>query len=494
MTTPNERFLEATKQGACNFFSAAGSSLTSFGVYSLVTGAGAAPLTAGLAAQMVTAYACDWDPDGDPPPNKPGTYSGCAKVEGGFLKAQFLDDDDQWTTTSSRITEIEEFYVEPVFEPGIGIIRYSGFLTAFDPERGWFTKGVSSPKEKGGALRSILDPDNPPGAVCVEPAPNGGPDIPTTVYTDEESGCVLNVDFAGLVEGQGGLATPVFKISPGAELRDDGGRIGGCNFEPTIYMLPPGGGGGQPPVDGPWLPEWDDGPPEGFPWGDTLRKLAAGLAGNILADEIQKLFEQPWDGVEYQLNPSCDGANPPEQPVVVEIPPLKGQDAILTRIDALVPLLQAQKDLKQPICRDKPTLEGEWRTISFRSEETSPFGSGRLRKRFRYRSVSGIGLEQLVDYWADFSFDAGPVCVSHNGATWGNPQVWAASADEGKRVIRHAGGEAGLDPDQVGQWQISGSRNPRFGVSGTMKVDTTGGYYWITARLGSSERPIVAKT
>ena len=73
MTTPNERFLEATKQGACNFFRAAGSSLTSFGVYSLATGAGAAPLTAGLAAQMVTEYACDWDPNGDPPPNKPGT-------------------------------------------------------------------------------------------------------------------------------------------------------------------------------------------------------------------------------------------------------------------------------------------------------------------------------------------------------------------------------------------------------------------------------------
>ena len=494
MTTPNDRFLEATKQGACNFFSAAGSSLTSFGVYSLVTGAGAAPLTAGLAAQMVTAYACTWDPNGDPPPDKPGSYEGCAKVERGTLIAQWQTVDDSWIDNTKGLVEIKEYRATPVVDPDSGTVRYETVLKAIDEEGEEVNKEFILSGGSLGRLRTIIDPNNSfPDARCVEPAPGGGPDIPTTTYTDPESGCVLNVDFQGLVEGQGGLATPVFKISPGAELRTDGGVIGGCNFEPTIYMLPPGGGG-DPPVDGPWLPEWDDGPPEGFPWGDTLRKLAAGLAGNILADEIQKLFEQPWAGVEYRIDPSCTGAEPAEQPVVVEIPPLKGQDAILTRIDALVPLLQAQKDLKQPICRETPTQEGEYRTISFRSEQTSPFGSGRLRKRFRYRSVSGIGLEELVDYWADFSFEAGPIIVSHKGGSWGAPQVWASTADEGKRVIRHAGGEAGLDPDQVGKWEISGSRDPRFGVSGTMKVDTTGGYYWITARLGSSERPIVAKT
>jgi hypothetical protein len=29
-------------------------------------------------------------------------------------------------------------------------------------------------------------------------------------------------------------------------------------------------------------------------------------------------------------------------------------------------------------------------------------------------------------------------------------------------------------------------------VPGTMRVDTTGGYYWITARDGSNGRPLVA--
>jgi hypothetical protein len=31
-------------------------------------------------------------------------------------------------------------------------------------------------------------------------------------------------------------------------------------------------------------------------------------------------------------------------------------------------------------------------------------------------------------------------------------------------------------------------------VSDTMKVDTTGGYYWITSRDGSDNRPVVALT
>jgi hypothetical protein len=31
-------------------------------------------------------------------------------------------------------------------------------------------------------------------------------------------------------------------------------------------------------------------------------------------------------------------------------------------------------------------------------------------------------------------------------------------------------------------------------VSGTMNIDTTGGFYWITDRDGSNGRPVVAKT
>lgn len=161
------------------------------------------------------------------------------------------------------------------------------------------------------------------------------------------------------------------------------------------------------------------------------------------------------------------------------------------RMDALAQMLSDHTLFKVPICNTSEELEGDWRTISFISDEKSPEGAGRLRKRFRYRSTSSIGLDGLVDHWKDFTFKAGAVCVQHNGASWGSPQVWASTADEGKRVIRHAGGEAGIDPDQVGQWRVSGSRNPRYGMPGTMRVNTSGGYYWISERLESNNRPQV---
>jgi hypothetical protein len=185
---------------------------------------------------------------------------------------------------------------------------------------------------------------------------------------------------------------------------------------------------------------------------------------------------------------------PISEAVEVPIPPLPSPAAQLTRLDAIVELLQASKNFKQPVCaNEKPVLEGEWRTISFRSSTTSPYGKSCLRKRFRYRSLSGLGLGDVVDHWKDFTFESGPVIVSHKGFSWGTPQVWAATADEGKRVIQHAAREAGFDADQVGQWGISSSTSARYGVSAQMSVDIRKGFYWITARDGSNERPIVAQ-
>ena len=494
MSTPYDRFDSAAGAAACETLRVIGSTLVSVGTVSFVTGVGGGLLLPGMAALLAEKYACTWDPSEPGPPLEPTVDTiDCYETVDGYLIYQYQNGSQArgplrvkklysitYTGQSGDDGEFENFTIDYEQQSG-GRIQSGNWL-----------QGTRS---DGGITYTIGSVPSGPNQDCLDPAPDKPliPDLPEVTYTDPESGCVINVTVQGVAVGQAGTPEFVYKMTPGAELRADGGVIGGCNFDPVIYTRNPDGPG-EPPYVGPWLPEWDDGPPGGFPWLDTLRKLAAGVAGNILADVIQGLVEAPWAGVEYRIDPSCTGADPAELPVVVEIPPLKGQDAIITRLDALVPLLQAQKDLKQPICNERPVREGEWRTISFRSEETSPFGSGRLRKRFRYLSVSGIGLEQLVDYWAGFSFEAGPVIVSHIGASWGEPKVWASTADEGKRVIRHAGGEAGLDPDQVGKWQVSSSRNPRFGVSGTMNVDTTGGYFWITARDGSSERPIVAKT
>ena len=168
-------------------------------------------------------------------------------------------------------------------------------------------------------------------------------------------------------------------------------------------------------------------------------------------------------------------------------------NALASQNQTIMEMIQQHLLWKTPTCPEEtPELEGDMRTISFRSDETSPYGKSRLRKRLRYRSLSGIGLGELVDHWKDFTFTGGPVCVKHTGSSWGSPQVWAASEAEGKRVLLHAAGEAGVDPNQVGRWRVGRSDSSRIGVSLEMRVDTTGGYYWITERDGSNGRPIVA--
>ena len=303
-------------------------------------------------------------------------------------------------------------------------------------------------------------------------------------------------------EFEGGSAAPVFKIEQAAPLlRANGGVIGGCNFEPTVYYggaggSGGGGGGGAPPF--PYVP--GDGP-NGVPnWLDTLGAALAGAGAAILteviASAISDAFATPYPGAIYRMVSVCEkdaSGEPISEAVEVPIGFLPAPEAQIARLDAIVELLQASKNFKQPVCPDeRPTLEGNWRTISFRSTQSSPYGKSCIRKRFRYRSLSGIGLGELVDYWKDFTWTTGPVCVTHKGYSWGTPQVWAVTADEGKRVIQHAAGEAGFDANQVGQWGISHSSSSRYGVSLPVKVDTTGGYYWITDRDNSNGRPIVA--
>ena len=152
-------------------------------------------------------------------------------------------------------------------------------------------------------------------------------------------------------------------------------------------------------------------------------------------------------------------------------------------------------EIEKCACNEQPiTPEGEWRTISFRSTETSPYGKSRLRKRLRYRSLSGNDLAAIVNHWKDFTWDAGPCRVRWTGGTWGTVEVWAATEPEGKRVIQHAAGEAGFDPFETGRWQVRTTSSTRLGVLGQMKVDTTGGYYWITSRDGSNNRPMVMQS
>jgi hypothetical protein len=115
-----------------------------------------------------------------------------------------------------------------------------------------------------------------------------------------------------------------------------------------------------------------------------------------------------------------------------------------------------------------------------------------LRKILRYRDQTGAGLEAHTAHWAEFTWEAGPVIVTHKDGPWGVVQCWALSVEEGKRVIRHAGEIAGVDPDSTGRWEISGTANPRFGRRGTMGVKVLrDGCLSVTKREGSSGLPDV---
>lgn len=116
-------------------------------------------------------------------------------------------------------------------------------------------------------------------------------------------------------------------------------------------------------------------------------------------------------------------------------------------------------------------------------------------KRLKYRDQIGNSLEAHTAHWANFVWQGGPYVVSHLEGPWGRVQVWASSVAEGKRVIRHAGTIAGVDPDQVGRWEWHVVQNPRYGKPGTFRVKVLrGGYLHVTKREGTDGWPFVAGT
>lgn len=328
------------------------------------------------------------------------------------------------------------------------------------------------------------------GDTCVgDPSPDYQPPLPPPVDVPDPSGgnCTFRTQLVdAYINASGGMSI-LYEICPSGP---------GCASTACSRVWYHGPGQIQPappePIPGP------DGQPHTpvdprnprDPLLPEIKECACGPA------------EPPAASIEprqFLFTSACD-KNEDGSPATVEYQLAGAEDfaacfnALAQQNYEIMEMLQQHLLWKTPICPPEPVqLEGDFRTISFRSDETSPYGKSRLRKRLRYRSLSGIGLGELVDHWKDFTWEAGSVVVGHVGASWGSPQVWAASEDEGKRVLLHAAGEAGIDPNQVGEWRVGSSNSARFGVSGTMRVDTTGGYYWVTERDGSNNRPIVAK-
>lgn len=493
-----DRLDQAAAAAACGVLTSGGSALIGAGAWGVAAGgAGFGAIGLGAASLMAAnMVGCNdgWDPAGPPqgggavPPNF--CFEGASK----FILRNFAN--DTLTSESTPISSLIDWrYLgdpacQGVTDGSLALYELRYRVNPGDDPSGWQSKfgtcnGITYTTTQTFVGSSAC---NVPGPVFPPPFT-----VPPYEYTDPDDGCNITVDFKGLAYNSAGGASPVYKMLPGPELLREGGRIGGCNFSPVLYYSPVIG---EPPAVGPWKPEWDDPDSPLFPWGDTLDGIVGGVVGNIVAEEVSKLIGADVPASFWKLNSVCelDASGNPEQRIIeIDIPPLPDTDAIIARLDALPILLQGQKDFKQPIC-PPAKASGDLRTISFRSEQVSPNGKSCLRKRLRYRSISGIGLDGLIDHWKDFSFEAGPVLVKHVGSTLGTIKCWAASVDEGKRVILHAFGEAGVDANQAGRWEVSGSSSTRLGMPGTMNVDTTGGYYWITARDGSNNRPMVGET
>ena len=494
MTAFTEKLDRAAGAALCQGLQDAGGALIGAGAVSLVFGgAGVVPIALGMASYMAAAGGCNWDPNKEPPgQEKEGRVGGCLEVA---VRAEVIwvgDGPNQPASPPLTWRRLDSAIFTGVDENGDSLYTISGINGNGTPAS--LSNSKVGKQYEPGYFSLNSGPDNPCGKA------KEIPEIDPIDYTDPEDGCQLIVNWQGMSTNETGGLNPVFKIeaAPTPTLFEDGRdypTTGDCNFQPVLYTGGPGGPG-EPPIVTPWQPGWDD-PFDGEPpWADLLREIAAGIAGNVISNELANLLATPYPPAVYKLFSQCevDEDGQPQQRVIeIKIPAIKGGQAIVSRIDALIPLLQGQKDFKQPVC-PPPKPYGEFRTIGFISEEVSPNGKSCLRKRLRYRSLSGLGLDSVIDWWKDFQFNAGPVTVKHRGSSWGTITVWAASADEGKRVIRHAAGEAGIDADQTGRWEISGSSSSRLGMPGTMKVNQTGGYYWITARDGSDNRPLVGKT
>ena len=493
----------------CQILQAAGPNLVGSSAWALWNPKLAAvAFSAGALSLLASNYLCDEMPSGDGNPHP--SAEGCIKITGGVGQLQvagsasggeFYDASDSglWAH-NDKVTEITEAFYGPWAGEWRTVLRYN--TTEGPQSREQY--GISSEQSAAQFKARIRPTTGTCDGTSNDPYPPSGDIYNPITYTDNITNCTYTVTFQGFAQSsEGGSVQPVLQIEGAAQKRAGGGVIGGCNFAPTIYMPSGGsGGGGDDGGGGVYIPVPDGGPPA--PGGDDVPWWVPALAGavggaviNQVADLIDGAFAPVFEPATFTLTAPCDvDDNGDPQNRTWEFAKGTFQERMNAHQVAMMEIMQQHLDWKTPTCDcDEPTTpEGDFRTISFRSDETSPYGKSRLRKRFRYRSVSGNDLGAVVDHWKDFSFEGGPYRVRWIGGTWGTVEVWAASEAEGKRVIQHAAAEAGFDPFENGRWSTRASSSARLGVRGAMRVDTTKGFYWITARDGSDQRPIVAKT
>lgn len=301
--------------------------------------------------------------------------------------------------------------------------------------------------------------------------------------THDLDGCPVKATFMGFVADPSGAGKvqPVFRWTPVPQTRRAGGGvIRGCDFEPFI-TVGGGGDGDEPPTN---LPDNPEEPNSDEWWIKIVQGIVSGLAGAIAGAVMRSLLtQQPPAAFTFEAPCDKDEAGSP-QLVTWEWPQQDIYKRLLAQQAVLMEIMQQHLNWKTPTCNGTTTKGAYARSITFQSKENTERGNRRCTKRLGYRSNAPCELESLYEHWRDFTWDTGPVIVGHSGSALGSPQVWATSESEGKRVIRHAAGEAGIDPDQDGEWTIGGSDSPRYGVSHQVTLMEVRGLWQATAREG----------
>lgn len=479
MTAFQSRLDGAALQATCQLLSTAGESLFGYGMVSLAaSGTGLVPLTVGAAAILASNTACPWDPNQSTGISGP-TTGNCVAVTGGGGTPE----------SSERGSGVWSAFGTPCQTVNISVVEVQG--------PGNFTYEFSATLLDGTSQVQLINSDTEQefrlapcdGATCGQTGSSGFPTIPDTQYTDPDTGCELNVEFLGIAADQSGLPAPVYQISPilpPATTRTSGGIISGCNFEPVIYMSPPGGGGGD---DGPIVvPVPPEGPgPDPDWWADLIAGAVGGLSAIAIDRALDELFATTYPGGSRTITAACDYQQDgtPEE-FTVTFPDESYQDRVLTSLDAIVSFQEQILKWKTPVCfGNHPS--GTPYMLTWVSDEQTPSGRT-LVKELKYWDQSGKTFEEHFLHWKDFSWQAGPVVVGLNGSKLGQMRVWAESEAEGKRVVEHAAAISDVTLSES-DYFINTSSSSRFGQPGTMRLKRDGERWWIGNRSTSSGPP-----
>ena len=482
MSTFTSRLDAAAGQTTCAVLQVGGQALVGAGAVALLTG-NPVPIALGTAALLAANYGCTWDPD--QPPAGGGIFSQgqCIRVTGGAGTPEVSYDDGQsWGKLVGFNACGYVYYEEKLVQ------RTSDTRAIFS--QSWETTGgATNYQEVEGPIRLARLFPCPP-ATCSQTGDEPFPEVPPVTYTDPDTSCEITVTFQGFASLPDESIQPVYKMVPGGTSRASGGIIGGCNFEPVVYM---GGPPGQPPIYGPWDPTWPDWDGSGEPpWLDFLKGAIGGAAAAAVNQLLDQLFMTVYPETSKSIYAACqfkeDGT--PEE-YTINFPAQTYQDRVLDSLTAQVDFAQQFFLWETPICQPCRTpVTGDPVTLNWRSDEPSPISGRRTRKLLTYFDQTGKDLAAHVEHWRNFSFQAGPVVVSPCECELGRPQVWAATEGEGKRVILHAAQIAGVDLSKV-EWVVSTPASARLGVGGTMRIHRDRfGTLGVTKRAGSSGFPM----